>query len=104
MSCLDLTQRDTLCVKMDSGTDGTISFDLSALASMDVGYTLTLDSGLSTEQTYTVGSGLTINSTTLGWAFGTEITNTEKTYIGTLVSDDKTYGTYVQIFLEIEVV
>ena len=102
MSCIDLKQKDSLCVKIDKGVTGQLSFDLSALPSMDSGYTLILDEEQDTQQIYTVGSGLTINTTTVVWDFSTELSES-KTYLGRFESDSQTIGTYVRFYLTVEV-
>ena len=103
MSCIDLKQKDSLCVKIDKGTSGSLNFDLSAIPNMDTGYTLTLDVEQDTEQIYTVGSGLTISDTTnVIWAFGPELSES-RTYIGKFESDSQAIGTYVRFYLTVEI-
>ena len=102
MSCIDLKQKDSLCVKIDKGVTASINLDLSVMPTMDTAYSIILDAEQDTEQTYTVGSGLTISGTDVVWDFGPELTQS-KTYIGKFESDSQTVGTYVRFYLTVEV-
>ena len=102
MSCLDLKQNERLCIDIDKGTTGTIVFDLSEIPTMDVAYSLILDPEQDTEQTYTVGSGLTIVDETVEWAYGLELSES-RSYIGKFESDSQEQGTYVRLYLQINV-
>jgi len=97
---IDLRQTAQTVVKMDFGTSAVVTW--SGIASMDTGYTLTLDEGLPTEQVYTVGSGLTLGASSIAWNIGAEIAK-RKTYTGVLVSDTKVVGAYLRIGIKLEV-
>lgn len=90
---LDLRQNTILEILIDSGVNDVISWN--DINQLDTGYTLTLDAGLTSEQIYTVGSGLTLVSSTnsITWQLDTSILETKK-YTGVLVSDSKVAGIY----------
>jgi hypothetical protein len=103
MAKIDLRQQEELLVYIDAGTDGSIRF--LDIPTMDVAYTLTLDSGLATEQVYTVGSGITLDAgnKTITWTWAGADFPSTKRYIGYLESTDLTIGAYLRIKISVDV-
>lgn len=101
---IDLRQNNALDIWIDKGTTGNVTFALPSALSLDTGYTLVLDPELTTEQTYTVGSGITLDvpNKEFTWAWSTELSQ-ERTYIGFLESDSAAIGTYFKVLIRINV-
>ena len=99
---LDLRQNNVMEFLVDQGSIGVITF--SGISQMDTGYTLILDEGLTTEQTFTVGSGIDLDvpTSSINWTFDT--TGWEKKiYTGQVVSDSRVLGIYFKIKIEFHV-
>ena len=101
---IDLRQNNALDIWIDKGTTGNVTFALPSALTLDSAYTLVLDPELTTEQTYSVGSGITLDvpNNSFTWAWSTELSQ-ERTYIGFLESDSQAIGTYFKVLIRINV-
>ena len=66
---LDLRSNCTIDILVDFGVVDVITF--AGFQTLDTGYTITLDAGETSEQVYTVGSGLTLGTNSIAWALDT---------------------------------
>lgn len=96
---LDLRQNNVMEFLVDQGSIGVITF--GGISQLDSGYTIVLDSGLTTEQSYSVGSGISLDAPTSSVNWSVDTTGWEKkTYTGEIISDSRVLGTYFRIKIE----
>ena len=102
---LDLRQNEKFAILLDAGTNGNIVF--SDIPILDSNYTIEItDESGSLLNTYTTGSGITIDSTTnaITWAFDENLASGSLgNYAGALKSQSKELGTYFRMFFKIEI-
>ena len=93
---LDLRQGPYTNIKIDEGVSGLITW--SDIPNLDTGYTIEIG-----DQTYTVGSGLTIDIPTKSvvWTLDASAFTGGQTYKGTLKSDSTIIGTYLFINIKL---
>lgn len=95
---LDLRQGPYTNIAIDAGVSGLITW--SDIPNLDTDYTIEIGG-----QTYTVGSGLTIDTPTKSviWALDAGAFTAGETYYGTLKSDSTIIGTYLYINIKLYV-
>ncbi len=97
---LDSRERGKVVWYMDYGTLDVLTWE--GIPTLDSGYTVILDEGETTEVTFTVGSGITLDSQNNNISLAIDSSTLQnKNYQGYIVSDSKIVGVYFRNFIEI---